>query len=85
MININPCSADDSESKSVHKMDIIVNTKKLKDAKYEEPSVADNSNIKLIKAPGCFKLLKCVKMLFNNLYAKYEHVCVENLKGNYLL
>ena len=52
-------------------MDISVNTKKVKDTKYDEHSVTDNYNIESIKAPGYFKLFWYGKMFFNNLGATY--------------
>ena len=60
---------DESESKSVHGMDISMNTNKVKDTKDEETLVMDNSNIEAIKALGCFKLFKCGEKSFNNLNA----------------
>ena len=60
---------DKNESKSVQKMDISVNTNKVKDKKDEKPSVTDNPNIEVIKAPGDFKPFECSRMLFNNLDA----------------
>ena len=52
-------------------MDTSVNTSKVKDTQDEEPAVTD---IEVIKAPGCFKLLKSGKEFFNNLDATYERV-----------
>ena len=49
--NLRVCSADKGKPKRIHKMDIIVNTSKLKDKKDEEPAVTD---IEVIKAPGYF-------------------------------
>ena len=65
------CSMYEQESKSAHKMDTSVNTKKVTDTKYEETLVKDNYNIEVIMAPGYFKLFDCGKMLFNNLDTKY--------------
>ena len=82
-VNVNVCSTDKIEPKSVHKMDIIMNTNKVKDTKDEEPLVTDNSNIEVIKAPGYFKLFECGKMFFNNLDLMYKHACMENAKEKY--
>ena len=49
---------DDSEPKSVHEMDISVNTKKVKYAKGEERAVTD---IELIKVPGDLNYLSVLK------------------------
>ena len=57
---------DESESKSFQEMDIRVNARKLKDTKDEEYEV---TAIEVIKEPGYFKQLKCVKELSNNLNA----------------
>ena len=72
IINGNACSTDEIESKSVHEMDISVNTNKAKYTKDEEPPVTDNYNIEVIKAPGYFKIFECRKMFFNNLDSTYE-------------
>ena len=64
MINLHICSAYDSKSKSVHKMDISFNTSKVKYTKDEEPS---NTDILLIYAPVYSKLFKCRKEFLNDL------------------
>ena len=64
-------------------MDISVNTNKVKDKKDEKPSVTDNPNIEVIKAPGDFKLFECSKMLFKNMDAVYKCACMENAKEKY--
>ena len=56
--NLHVCYAIESESKIIHKMDISVNTREVKDTKYEEPAVMD---IKVIKAPGYLNCLSVVK------------------------
>ena len=48
-INVNTCSKDKIDSKSVHEMDISVNMNKVKYTKDEEPLVIDHYNIELIK------------------------------------
>ena len=48
-----------------------MNKTKVKDTKYEEPLVTDNSKIEVIKALGYFKLFECGKKFFNNLDAAY--------------
>ena len=51
--NFHVYSTEESESNSVHKIDITVNMSKVKDKRYEELAVTD---IEVIKAPGYFKL-----------------------------
>ena len=57
-----------------------MNTSKVKDTKYEEPSVTDHLEIEVIKALIYFKLFECGKKLFKNLNTTYERVFVENAK-----
>ena len=78
-ITVNAWYTDKSESKIVHKL----YTRNVKDAKDEEPLVTDNSKIEVIKAPGYFKLFKCGKKFFNNMYTTYKCACMENDKGGY--
>ena len=59
-----------------------VNTRKVKDTKDEEPLVKHNSKIKVIKAPGYFKLFKCDTHFFENLDVRYEQTCMANAKEN---
>ena len=56
-----------------------MNMSKVKDTKYEEPSV---SYILLIKTLGHFKLFQCGKEFFNNLETACEHACTKNSKDN---
>ena len=79
-INVNMCYMNKRKPKSVHEMDMSVNTSEVKYTKDEEPSVMD---ILLIKAPGYFKLFECGKEFFNNLDAAYECACMENAKDKY--
>ena len=78
--NSHVCSMDKSESKSIHEMDISVNTSKVKDTKDEKSAATD---IELIKAPGYFKLFESGKEFFNNLDATYECACMASAKENY--
>ena len=52
-VTVDSCSTDDSESKSVHKIDIFVNTRKVKYTNNKESVVRD---IEVINVPGYFKL-----------------------------
>ena len=63
-LNSHVYSMDKSESKSIHDMDISVNTSEVKYAKDGEPAVMD---IGVIKVPGYFKLFNFHKEFFNNL------------------
>ena len=76
--NSHICSEDDRESKSVHEMDISVNTSKVKATKDEELVVTD---IEVIKDPGYSKLFDCGKEFINNLDVTYEQACIESVKG----
>ena len=78
--DIRTCSVDNSESKSIHKMDISEDMSKVKDTKNEELSF---TNIYSINAKGYFKLLNCSKQVFNNLDVAYEHMCMANAKIYY--
>ena len=64
-------------------MDIIVNINKIKHTKDEEPSVMDNYNNEVIKAPDYFKLFRCNKKFFNYQDGTYKQGCMENSKGKY--
>ena len=64
-------------------MNISANMNKVKYTKDEEPSVTDNSSNEVIKAPGYFKLFKCVNTFLNHLYATYKCPYMKNTKGNY--
>ena len=57
-VDIKASSRDESESNTVLKMNIIVNTSEVKDTKDEEPWV---TNILLIKLSGYFKSFECGK------------------------
>ena len=57
-----------------------VKKRRVKDTKYEEPSVTYNSNI---KAPGYFKLFECSKTFFNNMDATYKCAWMANEKKKY--
>ena len=61
--NVNACSTEESESKSVHR----VNMSKVKNAKDEEPSFTDNSKIEVTKAQDYFKISECGRKFFKNL------------------
>ena len=66
-----------ADQKVFTKMDISLNTRKVKDTE-DIPLVADNS---VIKALGYFKLCKYGKEFFNNLAAAtYGHMCRESAK-----
>ena len=79
-LNSHVYSTDKSESKSIHEMNISVNTNEVKYSKDEVPTVMD---IGVIKVPGYFKLCNFHKEFFNNLYTAYECACMASVKEKY--